>query len=86
MTQSGCESGTTPFPIGVGMKGILLDSINSRISFSARPYAAPVDRHIQKKFNKENTCFKHYTFTGEGGGVGEGVQAILRCRDMSQTK
>ena len=41
-TQSGCWSEITPFPIGVGKNGKPNFSTNFNISFSARPYPAPI--------------------------------------------
>lgn len=40
-TLNGCSSEMTPFPMGVGRKGSLHLSTNSRRGFSACPYAAP---------------------------------------------
>lgn len=40
-TLNGCSSEMRPFPMGVGRKGSLHLSTNSRRGFSAYPYAAP---------------------------------------------
>lgn len=37
-----CESGTTPFPIGVGRKGMPVESTKAVTYFSALEYAAPL--------------------------------------------
>src|SRR5271163_3603539 len=41
-TFNGCESGRTPFPMGVGRNGNWVDSMRWRTCASARAYADPL--------------------------------------------
>lgn len=71
-TQFGDASGTTPFPIGVAKKGKLVLSINSRTSFSAFAYAAPLPTTTKGllAFDKTETAFSiSFGFGNICGGV-----------------